>query len=121
MTKLIPKYSERERKILELALYCALFTTFVLAFMNVEPAYFRALQSSQPFFITLMVLCTISILGTTYLTIRMLVHCAGNRNIPLLARLAMLLLFLFFAWIMAGFYYVVFYRRVASRPLAERG
>jgi hypothetical protein len=118
MTKLIPVCSERERLVLDLALYCAFFTTLVLGFMNVEPAYFRVLQLNQPFFTTFMILSTISILGTTYLTVRMLVHCAGNPSIPLVARVAMLLLFLFFAWIMAGFYYVFVYRRVARRPLS---
>jgi H+/Cl- antiporter ClcA len=115
MTKLFERYSDNERKVLDFASYCALFTTLVFVLMKIWPSYVPIVESHQFLYATILVLCCISFSGTAYLFVRMLHHCAGSRDIRWVVRIVMLPLFLVLLWVAAVIYYIFLYRRIARK------
>lgn len=110
-----PKYSVAERKALDLAACGAFLLTLELGLMNLSQPFVHLVQSDQVLHIVHVVLSPVITFGALYLFFRMFFHCATNRNIPLLAKIVLLAVFLFLAWVAALFYYILLYRGNAEK------
>lgn len=115
MTRIFKTYSDNERKVLDFASYCAVFTTLVLLLMHMWPSYIPVVQSNHFLYTAMLILLCISVSGTAYLFIRMLHHCAGSRDIRWFVRIVWLPLLLVLVWMAAVPYYLLLYRRIAKR------
>jgi hypothetical protein len=112
---------------LDAAAYCAILFDLLLCLLishirdlNADPSIAVRLLASRSLFLTLWTFFMVITLACLYLHLRMLVHFGANPEIPTIAKIALIHIFLGLIWVASPLYYFLYFRRADQKESPDR-
>jgi hypothetical protein len=105
----------RERSFLKLGVFCSVLLTLNLFAMQFSSSYVREINSNKTLYVVVLFLGVITIIGSLYLFVKMVIHCFIAPDNGLATKIIWIVVFLSLLWVGGCMYYFMVYRRGSNR------